>query len=705
MAATATLPDAHRAAALPDAPQNPLLAQAKHFQQKLLENPSDPEALVALSLIALSSRQYDAAILTARAATDAAPQLIPAWVALGHALRAKGYLDEAEAALTRALGIDGASSLALVALGEFHCAAGDAERAISLIRLAVKKSPEKPDVHLAFGHALACASRFDEAFAAYQQTLALAPQNPEAHFAAGYALMRLYRTSDAEQAYRRALFLNPNFAAAWLNLGQLLSELGRIPEADAALRRSVELMPTLTTGWVNLANLQKDCGNPSLANQFLHRAMEIDPARVETLVALAHHANEAGNRDASWQWINKAREAAPENADVLNTVGILLHAEGRLEEALTALADAEQRGSFSAISNRGNVLLAMGRTADALATHLRTVEREPRHPGARYNLALTELRTGHWLSGWQNYEARWRFSEVNRVTPRFHVPRWTGGPIDGRSILLHAEQGLGDTIEFCRYAPLVAARGARVTLEVQQPVARLMLSLAAAHSDTIHVIPRGDPRPPFDLECPLLSLPACFLTTTETAPWFGPYLAAEPDAIERRAIELRSHFGSESNAFRIGLAWAGNPRYKADAVRSMPLANFIPILRAFPDAHFISLQKGDAARQLQSLPHNLHVYDGSSRDHDFSDTAALAANLDLILTTDSAVAHLAGALGLPVWLLLAHHADWRWMEACDDSPWYPTMRLFRQSKTGDWQGLLHRITPLISDLIQSKSDR
>lgn len=705
MAAAASVPVEDLGAVKTRADQNPLLTQAIRFQQKLLNNPCDPEALVALSLIALSSRQFDAAILTARAATEAAPQLIPAWVALGHALRANGNLDEAEASLTHALSIDGTDSLALVALGEFNCAAGDAERAIALIRLAVNKSPEKPDVHLALGHAFACAGRFADALSAYQKTLDLAPNHAEASFAAGYALMRLYRPDEAERAYRRALFLNPNFAAAWLNLGQHLSEQGRIAEAEAALRRSVELMPTLTTGWVNLANLVKDCGSPALANEFLHRAMQIDPARVETLVALTLHAHEAGNRPAASQWLNKALEAAPQNADVLNTHGILLHAAGRHEEALTVLAEAESHGSFSAISNCGNVLLDMGRTAEALATHRRAVERDPHHPGARYNLALTELRSGHWLSGWLNYGARWHFREVNRITPHCNAPRWDGDWLEGRSILLHAEQGLGDSIEFCRYAPLVAARNAQVTLEVQRPVARLIRSLAAAHSGAIHVIPRGEPRPPFDVECPLLSLPACFLTTTDTAPWFGPYLAAEPDASERRAAELRSHFGTDEKHLRIGLAWAGNPNYKADAARSMPLANYCPLLRALPEAQFISLQKGEAANQLASLPHNLHIYDGSRHDEDFADTAALAANLDLILTTDTAVAHLAGAMGLPVWLLLAHHADWRWMENRPDSPWYPTMRLFRQSKAGDWAGLLHRVTPLIDELIQSKSIR
>jgi hypothetical protein len=246
-------------------------------------------------------------------------------------------------------------------------------------------------------------------------------------------------------------------------------------------------------------------------------------------------------------------------------------------------------------------------------------------------------------------------------------------------------------MQFCRYAPLVAARGGHVVLEVQPAVARLMNSLAAAHSGAIEVITRGDVRPAFDLECPLMSLPACFHTTIETVPWFGPYLGAESEETAQRNSEIADHFGTDTRALRVGISWAGNPRYKADAARSMLLANFFPLMRALPDVHFISLQKGEAAVQLREVQQDLHIYDGSSRDPDFAATAALAANLDLIITTDTAIAHLAGAMGLRVWLLLAHHADWRWMESRVDSPWYPTMSLFRQTSEGNWVGILNSI--------------
>jgi tetratricopeptide (TPR) repeat protein len=673
--------------------QATLTEQALRYQEELEKNPRDPQALVGISLIALQSRQAEAALDTAQAATLAAPTLIAAWVTLGQVLRALGRTIEAEQAFRHALSLDGMSVLALVGLGELKTATDNTEAALKFFDLALKRAPAQATIHVGRGHALACAGRFESALESYNQASALAPSLPDAHFAAGFALARLYRTSEAEARYRRALFLNPKFAAAWLNLGQLLYEAGRASEGYCALSRAVELEPTLVTGWVNLANLERDRGRISLAQAHLERAYAVSPTRIETLIALSQHAHSANNFATAWKWLDEAACHHPNHPEVYNTRGILLHAEDRFEEALDAFNEAEARGCFSAISNRGNVLLALGRVAEALIAHRAAVDRNPHHAGARYNLALTELRMGEWLAGWQNYEARWRFREVHRTPPAFKQPRWQGEPLEGRRILLHAEQGLGDTMQFCRYATLVAARGGQVILEVQPAVERLMRSLAAVHSGAAQLVARGSHRPAFDLECPLMSLPALFHTTLESVPWSGPYLAAEPALAALRKVELESQ-AQPTHPLRIGLSWAGNPRYKADKERSMSLATLLPLLTALKQAHpqvqLVSLQKGDAARQLgevtAALNSELKIIDGSSLDEDFAETAALASHLDLILTTDTAIAHMGGAMGLPVWLLLPHHADWRWMEATATTPWYPTLRLFRQPGHGDWDG-------------------
>jgi hypothetical protein len=335
----------------------------------------------------------------------------------------------------------------------------------------------------------------------------------------------------------------------------------------------------------------------------------------------------------------------------------------------------------------------MGRTDEALQAHKLAVVRDPIHPGARYNLALTRLRLGDWERGWPDYETRWQFREVHRVPRSFRQPRWHGEVLHGERILLHAEQGLGDTIQFCRYATLVVARGGFPILQVQPPVERLLHSLSAVQAGHAEVALLGATPPGFDLECPLLSLPAVFRTTLETVPWTGAYLGADPVLVAERGPQMRAprfKHRQTGHPLRAGIAWAGNPRYKADLLRSMHLRELLPLLSC-GGIDWISLQKGSAADQLADLPVDVSVWDGSSRDRDLAETAALVAALDVVVTTDTCIAHLAGAMGRQVWILLPHMSDWRWMQEIESTPWYPTARLFRQRSPGDWPEVLGRV--------------
>jgi hypothetical protein len=378
--------------------------------------------------------------------------------------------------------------------------------------------------------------------------------------------------------------------------------------------------------------------------------------------------------------------------------GILLHNEGRFGEAVAVFQQAEALGSHAATSNRGNSLLELGRDDDALRAQEEAVERDPHSAGHRYNLALTRLRLGDWERGWKDYETRWRFREVHRSPRVFKQPRWQGEPLAGRRILLHSEQGLGDTIQFCRYTTLVVECGGRVVLQVQRPVARLMESLAAVRDGHAVIAVQGSAPAEFDLECPLMSLPAVFGTTTDTVPWTGAYLGSS----DRREILTETAGVPARDFLRIGIAWAGNPRYKADRQRSTSLDTLVPLLR-IERVNWISLQKGEAAAQLCDLPQGVSVVDGSSRDTDLADTAALIDTLDLIITTDTSIAHLAGAMGKPVWILLAHLGDWRWMQSIENTPWYPTARLFRQQARGDWRELIGRVASELSLFIAAAS--
>ena len=663
-----------------------LTVAALGYQRLLERNPRHAEALVGMSLIALASRQNEAAVKMASAGAAVAPKLGTAWVALGQALKAEGRLIEAEQAYGQAIRLDGMNALARIGLGDLKIAAGKPDEAAREFELALKRRPNLVAAHLGLGNALALMERNEEALSRYEAALALRPQLPQGQFAAGFVLARMGRLREAETRYRRALVARPDFAVAWMNLGSLLREQGNEVFAEAALRRAAELRPDLVSAWINLAILERERKQPTAAETCLRRALALNPDQVETLVTWCQFRAAEKDLAGAWEWLRWALARKPDHNEAANMQGILLHTEGRFDEAVTAFERAEALGNRASASNRGNSLLDLGRMDEALKAHRTAVERDPLHAGAQYNLALTQLRLGDWEHGWAGYEARWRFREVHRKPRVFEQPRWNGGGLDGERILLHAEQGLGDTIQFCRYAALVAARGGVPVLQVQPAAGRLMRSLPVVRAGLAETAVLGAAQPQSDWECPLMSLPAVFQTTVETVPWPGAYLGADPVL----AFEKLAEFPDVVSGPRVGLAWAGNPRYKADSQRSMRLDALLPILR-MAGFTWVSLQKGEAAEQLGQLPRDVFVWDGSSRERDLAETAALVETLDLVLTTDTCIAHLAGAMGKPVWILLPHLSDWRWMQQTETTPWYPTARLFRQKLSRDWPGVVDRV--------------
>jgi tetratricopeptide (TPR) repeat protein len=671
------------------------------YQRTLAANPRHPQALVGMCLVALASNQAEAAVEMATAAVEAAPAMITAWVALGQAFKAAGRREPAERAYGRAIRLDGMNELARLGLGELKIATGHFEEAIQEFELALRRKPALVAAHLGLGNALAVSGRNQEALERYQHALSLRPRLPEAEFAAGFVLARLGRVKEAETRYRRALVERPDFAAAWMNLGHLLREQGREAYAEAALKRAVELRPDLVAGWINLAILERERRRPAQAEAHLRKAFQMNPEQVETHIAWCQFRAAEKDLSGAWGWLRWTLARDPDQPEAVNMRGILLHTEGRFAEAIEAFDRAEALGHCAAPSNRGNSLLDMGRMEEALRSHQLAVERDPHHAGARYNLALTQMRMGDWEHGWAGYEARWRFREVHRAPRAFAQPRWQGEALEGRRILVHAEQGLGDSIQFCRYATLVVARGGYPILQVQEPVERLLRSLAVVRGAQAETALLGGPLPEFDLECPLMSLPAVFETTPDTVPWAGAYLGAAPKLVaEKRVLfpDVRPGLAGR-RPLRVGLAWAGNPGYKADRLRSIEFSALLPLLRV-PGVTWISLQKGPPAEQIAAAIGSVFVWDGSSHDRDLAETAALAATLDLVISTDTCIAHLAGAIGKPVWILLPHLGDWRWMQEIETTPWYPTARLLRQPSPGDWSSVVDRAAGDLADFAQ-----
>jgi tetratricopeptide (TPR) repeat protein len=669
-----------------------LTVVGRNYQQVLERDPRNPVALLGMSLVALASGQTEAAVGLAQVAVTVVPQMGPAWVTLGQTLKGVGRLDDSEQAYRLALSLDGMDPLAHMGMGELKIAQEQPEEAVREYELALRKHPTLVTAHLGLGHSLACMGRFDEAFERYQQVLSLKPRLAEAEFASGFALVRMGKPKEAEVRYRRALAERPDFAAAWVNMGSLLREQGREIYAEAALLKAVELRPDLAGGWLNLALIERDRKNAVQAESYLRKAFALDPTRTDTLLAWAQFCNGVKDLAGAWGWLRWALAREPQNADAVNMQGILLHTEGRFEEAVENFERAEKLGNRAASSNRGNSLLDLGRVEEALLAHEKAVERDPECAGARYNLAMTRLRVGDFERGWPGYEARWDFREVHRQARLFNQPRWRGERLAGRRVLLHAEQGLGDSIQFGRYVQMVVERGGTALLQVQTGVKRLLTSLEAIRTGQAEIAELGVKPPKFDLECPLMSLPAVFDTRLDSVPWPGPYLFADPALVEQTRLRFPEGWRKSARGtqpLHVGLAWAGNPGYKADRHRSTQLKNLLPLLRQ-PGIRWVSLQKGDPAEQLAQLPDDVFVWDASSQDSDLADTAATIENLDLVITTDTCIAHLAGAMGKPVWILLPHLADWRWMRHIETTPWYPTARLLRQRKQGNWEELIDR---------------
>ncbi len=337
-------------------------------------------------------------------------------------------------------------------------------------------------------------------------------------------------------------------------------------------------------------------------------------------------------------------------------------------------------------SNLSLALMEQVRPREAEQCCRDALEMRPDSAEARSNLALALLMMGRLEEGWKEYEARWQVEALSGPLPTLRQPRWTGQALDGETVLLYAEQGFGDTLQFCRYAPMVAAAGGRVVLVVPKSLHRLMSTLSGV---AVLLHDEDGFLPAFDYHCPLLSLPFAFNTTLDTIPAAIPYLHADPSAWVDALCELPG--------LKVGLVWAGKSRAEQphavaiDKRRSMRLADMAPLL-SVPGCSFVSLQLGPAAIQMRLLPDVAELHDFADRLEDWADTAALIAGLDLVIGVDTAVVHLAGALGKPVWMLNRFNSCWRWFIGRDDSPWYPTLRQFRQTRRGDWTDVIERVT-------------
>ncbi len=469
---------------------------------------------------------------------------------------------------------------------------------------------------------------------------------------------------------------------------------GRFAEAETILRQVLAVAPEHPDALHLLGVICSRTGRHELAVQLIAKAIALKPGNVEAHNNLGTALKAQGNLDQAIAAYETAVRLKGDFAVAYGNLGIALKERGRVDEAIaafrsaTALNPKDVQGHF----NLGVALNERGRFNEVVAAYEAAIALQPDFAEAHVNLAHALLQHGDFARGWAEYEWRWKSREFPAPRRNFHQPLWDGGDLAGRTILLHAEQGFGDTIQFARYLPLVAQRGGTVILECQPVLQRLL----EQNRDDWQLIAAGDPLPRFDVHCPLLSLPLALKTTLDTVPAEVPYLRAESDL----AAMWQERFGSDEPSLKVGLTWAGNAAFKGDRARSPGDLSLLAPLAGVKNVRFFSLQKGEAAGQAAHPPAGLTLQDWSDDLGDFADTAALVANLDVVIASDTAVAHLAGAMGKPVWVMLPHTADFRWLLEREDSPWYPTMRLFRQERAGDWESVVQRVADELRQVSQ-----
>ncbi len=564
-------------------------------------------------------------------------------------------------AYRRVLAADPAHAAANNNLGTLLAAQGDHVAAEQHFRTAIRTQDDYGEAWNNLGILLSGVGSHNEAVRAFTRATTLEPGKPAWQNNLGNALVEVFRFPDALQAYDRALALDDRVSDYWSNRGLALRGLRRATDAIASLEQATKLDPAHLNALSNLGVLYKEERRFAEAHATFERAHRLSPSNA---VLLCNHASVC-EREGDW---DRLRTLVSES----------LRADPFYPEALNLLANAE---------------LEAARYSEAESLYHQVIQRDPQNRNANWNLALIWLLRGDFERGWRQFEWRKRLQSVVFDHGDYGPNEWDGSPLAGRSILLHSEQGMGDAIQFIRYAELLKGAGAgRITLEAPWPILPLLAGVAGVDA----TVARGAPLPEYDLHANLLSLPGLMGTTLATVPARVPYIP-----VERRPVT--STVEDTGDAWRVGIVWAGNPVHARDALRSAPLASFVA-LQKVKGPRWFSLQKGGEA-EAELTASGAEIIDLAPSLADFRDTASAIEALDLVITVDTSVAHLAGALGKCTWLLLPHVPDFRWMLDRADSPWYPSMRIFRQAVPKHWDGVFREVHQALRELTSSPPSR
>jgi tetratricopeptide (TPR) repeat protein len=583
-----------------------------------------------------------------------------------------GQWEEAASACRAIIAHDPFHADAWHVLGLAELGLNRTDAALESLAQAIRAAPDTAAYHASRGQALKAAGRLTEAIAAHREAIRLQPETAGFHYNAGNALLAAGQPQDAAECFTHAIRLRPDWADAHNNLAHALGRLDRPEAALAAFRQAAALSPHTPELRFNIAETAAKLGRHDEAIAAYVETLRLAPAHPLARFGLARSLTAIGRYDTVVACWEAATAADPTDAEAVNQLTTALARVGRLQDAERhARRFLQMRPDWpGAPNNLANVLEMQGRIADAIPLYRQALALDPDFAAAAFGLSTALFRAGDFPEAWRAYEARWT---AHSMTRRFTAPPWTGEPLGTQTLLLHWEQGLGDSAFLARFIPLAAQR-ARVIVLVQPPLRRLFATLegvAAIYDDETAL-------PPWDAHCPLGSLPAALGITRDTIPPNIPYFHADEAATDAWRARLAALPGR-----RVGLIWAGNPGFTGDNLRSLPPAALAPLI-GVPGISFVSLQKG----AVSPAPPGVLAADWTAELTDFADTAALMSALDLILTVDTSSAHVAGALARPTWLMNRFNTDWRWTEEGGAQAWYPTIRHFRQPRPADWPPVL-----------------
>ena len=502
---------------------------------------------------------------------------------------------------------------------------------------------------------------------------------------------------EAQEIYKKILKTVPNHSDSLHLLGFIAHQTGDNDTAFKLITRAIRTHPKYPFYHNSLGLVLKDQGKFEEAIVCYQKALELKPDMNEAYNNQGVAFQECGKLDEAIACYKRALEINPDTAEAHFNMGNAYYELERLNEAISGYENAIRlRPKYTdAYDNMGKAYQDLGRLEEAISCYEKTLHLEPKNADAHFDLSLVFLLSGKFKEGWKEYEWRFLKSKWERTySHRFDKPRWDGSIFEGKRLFVHAEQGMGDTIQFVRYLPMVKSLGGKVIVEVAKPLLTLFQDLPGIDELVVwSPIKKSDAR--FDFYVPLLSIPGLFGTELETIPAEVPYIYADPRKIKHWRSRLKG------GGFKMGLVWAGSPTNNDDRNRSCDLENFFP-LSQIPGVEVYGLQKGEAAAQVDGLPKGMAVTNLGEEFEDFADTAGVIENLDLVISVDTAAAHLAGAMGKQVWTLLPFAPDWRWLMNRQDTPWYPTMRLFRQPKRGDWGVVFQQVVHELFKLLQNR---